>query len=401
MDRTDAVTAQTDEDVRGPHLWLNWQGMLVGQPARTTSYGESILVHPLWEEHALYSDADIRGEFDFGPYRLMTTFATGVGTGRVSHQLVLRHADHLLEAPVGAGTIDHSDTAGWTGGELGDQMAALLSLSLGSRVRSGGVVRQGFDPGDPLGRPMAMTHRVPMLVEPSQAPMLPGIAKTTALSEAVDLIEGYARLSAADALALTRAAGQYADALWWADADPRIAWIKLVGALEAASNRADVVEDDDPIALLKRHRGKLYGQLKKISSEAARIAAEDLAGTLRAEHKFLAFTIPRVPAPPVERPEGGRVDFNDLEPALRTIYEWRSRDLHDGVPFPQPMCEPPIAGSDGVYERFPALAVQAQGGAWPAAQLPMYLHVFVHVVGGALRSWWAERAGARPQPREP
>jgi hypothetical protein len=78
------------------------------------------------------------------------------------------------------------------------------------------------------------------------------------VQDTADLFEKFSRIDAKDAAALTRAAGQYADALWWTDADPRIAWIKLVGALEAAANRADIaLGDDDPVTLLKRHRGAL------------------------------------------------------------------------------------------------------------------------------------------------
>jgi hypothetical protein len=231
--------------------------------------------------------------------------------------------------------------------------------------------------------------------------MLPGIAEQAQLQTAAGLVDVYSRLAATDAAVLTRAAGQYADALWWADADPRISWIKLVGALEAAANCADIAEnDEDPVALLKRHRGRLYGRLRRIHIDAARITAEALAGTLNAEAKLLTFTLDYVPGPPEVRPAGARVDFDNLEPALRSIYEWRSRDLHDGIPFPQPLCEPPMSGTDGTYERFPLLAVQAQGGAWPADELPMYLHTFVHIVGGALRNWW-QRLGEDREARSP
>ena len=378
-----------EEDLRGPHLWLNWQGMIAGQLARSSSRDEFIAVHhPVWEERALYSDADISGELDFGPYKLLMTLSGGGRVGRPAQQLVLRHDDHLLEAPPDSGT-DELDLRGWTGGDLGDQAAALLSLAISKRVRCGGVVRQGFAPGDPLGRPMAPRHRPPTLVEPAGRPMLPGIADAAQVQGTAELWAIYSRLDPLNAAALTRAAGQYADALWWADADPRIAWIKLVGALEAAANRADISSaNDDPVTLLKRHRGALYGKLKRIDPAAARVAAENLAGTMRAEAKLLEFTLAHAPAPPQTRPGGALVDFNDLGPSLAGIYEWRSRDLHDGIPFPPPLCEPPIATDDGICERFPALAVQGDGGTWPAEKLPMYLHVFAHIVGGALRAWW-------------
>lgn len=117
------------------------------------------------------------------------------------------------------------------------------------------------------------------------------------------------------------------------------------------------------------------------------------------ERKLLAFTLRYAPGPPEQRPEGALVDFDDLEPALRRIYEWRSRDLHDGIPFSAPLCEPPTGSENGPYERFPALGVSGGGGYWPAEVLPMYLHVFAHIVGGALRNWWNDLPALGPTER--
>ena len=307
----EAATGDNDpaeEQIKGPHLWLNWQGKLVGQPARTNSRGESILIHPLWEEFALYSDADIAGELESGPYTLLMTLAGGGRIGRVSQTLVFRYRDHLFEGP--AELKKELELEGWTGGDIGDQAAALLALALGRRVRSGGVVRQGFQPGDELGRPWATNHHVPALVEPRRGAMLPGIAERAMVQETEPLLERYGLLRAPDAVALSRAAGQYADALWWADADPRISWIKLVGALEAAANRFDIDRADaDPVQLLKRHRGALYGKLKKIDHRAVEVVAKSLAGLLNAERKLLDFTLRYAPDPPGTRPEVAEVDF--------------------------------------------------------------------------------------------
>ena len=382
------ATDDSPQPYLGPHLWLNWQGMLVGQPARTTSNDESILVHPLWEEHALYSDADVTGEVTFGPYAFLMTLAGAGRIGRASQTLVFRHRDHLMEEPPGRMRAE-LDLGGWTGGDIGDQAAAVLSLALARRIRSGGVVRQGFAPGDPLGRPFAPSHRPPALTEPVRGPMLPGIAESAMVQGTAARFERYGALAGPDAIALTRAAGQYADALWWADADPRISWIKLVGALEVAANRWDrAQDDDDPVALFKRHRGPLYGRLKTIDTRAVEVVARSLAGMLNVERKLLAFTLRYAPAPPDRRPEAAQVDFDDLEPALRQIYEWRSRDLHDGIPFPAPLCEPPVGHENPAYERFPVIGMSSGGGYWPAEVLPMYLHMFAHIVGGALRNWW-------------
>lgn len=49
-------------------------------------------------------------------------------------------------------------------------------------------------------------------------------------------------------------------------------------------------------------------------------------------------------------------------------------------------------------EAFVALAATGGGGAWPAKRLPMYLHAFVYLVGGALRKWWVDRPDAAAAP---
>lgn len=378
------------EDVRGPHLWLNWQGMRVGQPARSSSHGQSIVLHPLWEEHALYADADISGELDVGPYRILPVHSSSPARpGRAENRLVLRHIDHLFDAPATADDTDDLDVSEWTGGTLGEQMAALLSLALVRRVRSGGVVRQGFSPGDPLGGPARALHRTPLLAEPAHATMLPGIAEPVDVGDALVLLDQYALLAVADATALTRAAAQFADALWWADADPRLAWLKLVGALEAAANRADMSIDDDPVAQLKRRRGPLYDQVNRVSPDAVSTVAEALAGTLRPEMKLLCFTLAYAPAPPDVRPDRGRIDYSDLSSTLRGVYECRSRDVHDGIPFPHRLCQPPIAVDGIACERFPVLASRGTGDISGSDSLPACLHTFAHIVGGTLRRWWA------------
>jgi hypothetical protein len=85
------------------------------------------------------------------------------------------------------------------------------------------------------------------------------------------------------------------------------------------------------------------------------------------------------------------VDWDALEPVLDVLYDHRSRDLHDGIPFPAPLCAGPPADEHGVpAEAFPLLGAQQAGGSWPAARLPLYLHAFVHLTGGALRRWWLE-----------
>lgn len=193
-----------------------------------------------------------------------------------------------------------------------------------------------------------------------------------------------------------RAAHQYADALWLCDADPRTSWIKLFGALEAAADHWDYETQQSVEAQLKRRHPGMYEQLSRKAPEAIPIVAKSLSRVLGAESKMIDFVLAHAPRPPARRPEIGRLDFDDLEPVLRVLYDHRSRDLHGGVPFPQPLCGTPVSDNGGIpIEVFPALGASSGGASWPAKQLPMFLHTFVYIVGETLRNWWLALPGAK------
>ena len=73
---------------------------------------------------------------------------------------------------------------------------------------------------------------------------------------------------------------------------------------------------------------------------------------------------------------------------VRTLYGHRSKALHEGRPFPLPMCVPPFA-SDGVAMERP-FALSGMGGQWAAEDRPIHLHVFAYWVRHALLMWWDE-----------
>jgi len=319
--------------------------------------------------------------------------------GHARKLVLLRSWDHLPDEPPSGDPEIETDVSDYVGGDIGAEMAALLSLALGCRFRSGGRVRQGL-PLDtqPVGYADESQHRAPYLVPPHRRPMIEGLAAPRSLKEAKALLELYPTLGGADAVALVRSASQYADALWLADADPRLAWIKFIGALEAAANRRDDLRQDNPIEQLKRHKPKLYRKLKDGPEDALVAVAEETSRLFRSEVKVRSFVKAFDPGPPSVRPlgKGWHFDWNELDEAIKVIYNHRSRDLHDGIAFPWPLCEAPHLAEDNISaERFPAIAVSGRGGRWESADLPMYLHVFAHLVGGCLRNWWTsmDRSG--------
>jgi len=202
-DANDAATtpgADADVIVRGPLVWLNWQAMLVGQPKRTESRGESILIRASWQEWGLYSDARITSEIEFGPYRLMLAFPARMPrVGQAELSLVLRADDHLVDPAEHSMDLEKQDVDSYAGGDLGEQAASLLALALGRRLRSGGVTRQGYDK-DRQGKPFYGWHHAPGLAAPRREPMLPGIADEINVEAALPYLEAYARSMASKLL---------------------------------------------------------------------------------------------------------------------------------------------------------------------------------------------------------
>ena len=386
------VGDDADRGIKGPHGWLNWLAASAGQPARTDSSTEGALLIPLWQEYGLYSDAWFTGDLVLGPADVQLAFpGEQARVGLAQMMLVLRIATHLADPVYDPDAWKTEDVDVYHGGGVDDEFAVLLALALGRRLRSGGVIRNAISKDDPAGRPFYGAHRVPQLAAPARdRSMLPGIADEVALSDAQGLMDTYSRLSGHDAVTVVRAATQYADALWWADLDPRISWIKLVGALEIAAKDESDREGLSSLARFKRHMGLRYKHLKETFGEAVADAvaekSDENAGTTS---RFVEFTVAHAPQPPDVRPLHGQVDWSDLRRALRHVYDWRSLDLHAGIPFPGPMCEPPQhTGDDVATERFPALAASQGGANWPAERMPMYLHTFAFIARQALTDWW-------------
>jgi len=82
-----------------------------------------------------------------------------------------------------------------------------------------------------------------------------------------------------------------------------------------------------------------------------------------------------------------------MRESVNKIYEYRSKALHEGIPFPAPMCHSPWTAGDGVFaEKFHAFAMGTQGGVWQAEDIPMLLHTFEYIVRKVLLRWWQSMA---------
>lgn len=385
------------EDDNYPLSIQNWR--------KTDREGNTAIMH----EYSLYSDADFIGDgLRIGPYTIIhainvDSLPPAIPQFGVRLFLRAQYAAGFGQAAFGLETRDET----YHGGVDEDEIAALLSLCLGVRLKVGGQTRD-FSDGFPLGRPMAERRahgRSPIAAfDGRQVPhLLPWHSASARLAGAARM-QGLVHLDPASAMALVRAARLYQEAVWMSDSAPELTWLLLVSALEVAADvwyQSDLDSKEDE---LKAFKSELHKELEGLeeSQEAIRIVSDHLSGLIGSTKKFRKFCNAHFPdAPPEDRrpPAGFQVPWSKskLIPIINKIYDYRSRALHGGTPFPFPMCEAPRCASNAYSEKPFGLATRAQGSQWHKDDTPIHLHMFEYFTRGALIVWW-DSLQAQQQP---
>ncbi|KJV06526.1 hypothetical protein [Methylocucumis oryzae] len=339
-------------------------------------------------EFPLYTDAKITNEIanDLGPYAIINTFTQGEA-GVVQPRLILRAKVYrYYDVP----TSCETDDSNYHGGGIEDEIAALISLFMGIRVKAGDVSRIFSSYDDPLGRPYAPSHlkNIPPLMLDKRRLKIPAAIGCHALN--LDLLKILPTLQSDQAVALIRAARLYQNALWLSESEPALSWVMFVSALEAGAN-SWYQDQDSPIFLLKKCKREMYDKLTSSCSEdVTDFVAERIAPTLRATSKFIKFVIKFLPPQPATSlPKCYRITWskNKMQRYLSKIYDYRSVSLHQGLPFPEPMCRHPDEIDGSFFEKPGGLAQHSLGSTWKCDDLPMYLHVFEYITRNVLINW--------------
>jgi hypothetical protein len=350
-------------------------------------------------EFAIYSDTDFTGEIlsGLGPVKVLNTIpiASRRSTSAAVPALRLRITFHESDTESETDWSKTSDPH-WHGGHVDDEIAAILSLGLGARIRSGGLAREFPLDGDPLGMPREFDHRVPY-VPPHQDPgIIPSASVRQNLDIAKPLITQYFALSPDEAVVLLRSARFYQAGLWAAEDDPEYAWLKFVSAVEVVADHWWRGESE-PTELLESWNPKLCESLRAAGGESlVREVADALLPVTRSTKKFLSFLSHFGPGPPEDRPDvHAQVEWSKLNGALKMVYAYRSSALHAGKPLPGPLMEPPRMA--GGLQEIPLGLASAQGDSiWLKEDLPMLLHVFERIARLSIKAW-AETAVASAQ----
>lgn len=372
----------------GPRLWANWQAKRSGAPLRGIV------------ELKLFTDAWIIAEATHGPYIFLNTVPHTVRGERfgLTPSIALR-VEHYLAPDLSDMSVTSDDH--YHGGWLYDEVAALAALVLGARIVAGPVDREFGYNLDPLGQPRAQALALlPALPTRTEAPQIPWLFEDRDLRN-LALFETIADLDSAAAVTLIKSARLFQQALWVCDTTPETAWLLLVSAVETAAAHWNA-STMSPVERLTRSYPKLVALLEaKDSADLFEGVAAELSPLIAATGKFLGFCTTYRPEAPEHRARFGRMDFEPapFKAAMTKIYQYRSRALHGGIPFPYPMCMPPDRedGMEGIAEERPGgLGAGARGATWVADDLPMYLHTFAYIARHAILAWWRtliERTG--------
>ncbi|QEL14176.1 hypothetical protein [Limnoglobus roseus] len=349
-------------------------------------------------KYRLYSDAHLTGEATegFGPYKFLNTVPLDVRPGSVNTALILRAEGHAKRLDPDFSTRDE---VYYHGGYFPDEIAALCSLCLGCRIAAGGQARRFSPDHDPLGQPVYYDEVPKPIVRISHGKlMLPSVVGTRSLDLLITM-RSAPHITSEQFVGLVRACRQYQNALWVAESEPNLAWLMLVSAVEIAANVHDSSKGD-AVTRLRATKPILTAFLDAYGPDAVPFVAEQIKGTLGATKKFLDFILHFLPDPPSTRPsqEWYRMKWSRtaMKDALNQVYEYRSRALHGGIPFPAPMLgsHEHRWTSDGVPAETPAvgLGMSSLGGVWKEGDALINLHGFHHIVRGALLKWWVSMA---------
>jgi hypothetical protein len=369
-----ASSKRQSQAAPGPWGWQNSREKLADKRQFGTIEIGCYTDLPFWEMEPV----------SIGPYTILMPWSLGGWETLLKPQqprmgMILRVEQYLGEYPDDYvdPTWEQLHPKNYHGAVAWEELAALVSLALGVRLRAGGILRV-FGPNiDTLGYPHEMDPP-PYIPRPAIFPMLPGMNHHQREIDfsCLSLLDVYPRMTVDKARALVRSARSYQEAIWAADSDPRQAWLRLVTAVE-------VVAELQPKLSAKERLQTVYPEMadeifRCENTGLVEWFTNTIADREGTQARFLDFLKKFQPSPPRRRPKSTyRQDWRALQQQLRYIYGARSNDLHKGSPIPKEMCEPsygpPTAIAPEVtYSRPPRLR----------------LHVFEHIVRHALLSWW-------------
>ena len=376
------------KELDSPYSHRNWREYIAGKPLLEIC------------EFPLLTDAHLTGGFDddCGPYQFLDLVGLLPECGDAKPRFMLRFSRHI---DVGITIEDMKKMRNeiYHGGNAVDEIAALVSLALGVRLKAGGLAREfrignGEDPrGVPMKTGFTRNPVIPMSGSNLVLPMSCGYKMNRDVGDRSKYFASFSSLSNSDATALVRAARLYQDAMWLVESEPSLSWVMFVSAMEsAASHWRD--SQGNSWDIVKEWYPDLYKVVKGSSDvETGNKIIEEEARKIKSTKRFVEFSMNFRPHPPLERPNEEWAQFSweqgNFRATMDKIYKYRSRVLHDGQPFPAPMCQAPMKYSRGNLPEKPlGEGHSSHFGTWRKADVPILLHTYEYIVRESLLKWW-------------
>lgn len=368
-------------EASGPSGYINW----IGQKEDDDEQG-------IFEVN-LYSDAHFTSQIESGtecPYAILNALPMPLGYhSGIKHALTLRI--HVFREQLRLHE-EKTDSSNFHGGWLADEIAALISLLTGTRMQPGSITRDYSIRDDPMGSPMAENEPPAAFTQNNRFLLgVPGAKGEHNITDLMlPLFYTYPSLSSEQAIRLTRAARLYQDALWICESQPEMAWLLLTSAIEVLAV-FEQLTCTSPQEILEGSYSELMAILEGSGDDRLiEKVSQELHPLLRSTGRFVDFLLKYQPGEPENKSEKCiSIDWypDNLKKLFQKVYDYRSRALHDGIPFPAPMCGPAVIG-DWLQEAPGGLWVEAAGGKWMKKDLPLMLHTFEYIVRNSIINWW-------------
>ncbi|NGY65059.1 hypothetical protein G7043_39715 [Lentzea sp. NEAU-D13] len=368
----------------GTDAWRNWIAFNDEKPETENADDE------------LYSDRlFVGGPSSHGPYALAAIIGRPLpGTLPTVRPAVRLHVGvhaNLIPDVVIDGELVPANSDAYHGGTASDEIAALVSLILGVRLRVAGTARlSGIHEHSEAHPPIYL--EVAPLAHPGRLgrEYIPAALTRLADLGQLDRLDSFPDLNEEAQVELVRAARAYATGLWWSNEDQNHAWLQLVTAIEIAANYRQTGQVT-PQELVEDLWPELWAALQTADDAVRAEVSHQIAPQIRATKKFVDFLTECAPEPADLRPPTGELDWTKMAQHAKLIYRHRSKALHGGKPFPLPMLEQPRHEANGAIQEVPwGLNTGGLGGVWDAKEAPMLLSTFEHIARGSLLNWWDE-----------
>lgn len=188
------------ESNEGPSVYENWRAALLGNAVQSTF------------EFPFFTDAHITGTIEegYGPYQFINTVLSSTRNTYPRRPAVIFRVDVHLTFNPSELEMDKTDDERYHGGYLQDEAAALVSLSVGIRLKAGAMIRRWYEPhGDSKGYPCySQFADDPVLPTSDVDSVVPRALGTHSLGD-ITPIGNLHKMPPKDAVVLIRAARLY------------------------------------------------------------------------------------------------------------------------------------------------------------------------------------------------